>query len=166
VPNGGYDGGDLRVETPEGALKILNVSSRKLSKMDAAERVFAAPQNYYVLIPKDQYDQYARRSDGLLPVFIRFEEVVSFEVEGIRVEAGLRGVAALPGFLTATDFKTMVGKDWARLKEKGEKLKGIYDDLRFGIPMYTDNYALPVGLLRNLEDLGGFLETGETDGVE
>jgi hypothetical protein len=70
------------------------------------------------------------------------------------------GVSVVPGFLRREDILALVEKRVVFLKRKGKKLKGLYDDLRYSIPMYTDNYIIPVNLLRNLEvfkyDLSSF----------
>jgi len=64
----GYDYGDVHFGN---SIKfVANVTSRKLSKYDNEINIFTRPDQYYVLIPKDQLKHYTERSNFCFPLDI------------------------------------------------------------------------------------------------
>ena len=155
----GYDYGDVHFSKSKSDGRLVaNVTSRKLSKYDSVVNIFINPDQYYVLIPNDQLRQYTTRSNFCFPVFIKYTEYEEFTLSSdLEVSVPTRGISIIPGFLTNEDIKSLVKKNVAFIRSKGQVLRGLYDDLSYSVPMYTNNYVIPTNLLRNLETFEQFI---------
>jgi len=146
----GYDGGDVRF-TENGVVKIINVSSRKLSLQDSIENVLNEPDKYFALIPTDQLNQYTIRSNYAYFVFLLFNNANQVNVNiGDNITINLYTAAEwiVPGFLKNTDLTYMNANSFLFTKLRNSNLNGLYGDLAYNINMYTNNYVIFIPFLR------------------
>lgn len=109
----GYDYGDVHFgkSLDSNEKLIANVTSRKLSKYDDEINVFVKPDQYYILIPRDQLSQYTKRSDFCFPVFIKYTKYrKNFVLNDLKINIPIEGISVIPGFLTNRDIESLVKK--------------------------------------------------------
>lgn len=75
-------------------------------------------------------------------------ETKQIETQGNILDVPLNAQWICPGFLNSEDLEQLRENGDIAVKKNGEKIKGLYNDLGFEIPMYTDNYVIYSGLLR------------------
>jgi len=152
IDSSGYDGGDVYFMHNNKQL-ISNVSTRKLSANDSIRNVVVAPQNYFALIPTDQFNQYTSKCDLAFFVFILFDKqsIVNITIDEFNLSVNLTGSWIVPGYLKSADLKNMKSNSYLYIKKKGDILKGLYSDLEYGIPMYTDNFVIFINMLRGFK---------------
>lgn len=143
----GYDGGDLFLRYNNREI-IVNVSSRKLSKNDNILNVIIRPDEYYCLIPVEQIGQYLDRAHLAVFVFILEKASEKCQIEDNFIEVSTEIDFIVPGYLSAKDLKALKDNNYINIKQKGEKLRGLYSSLSYPITMYTNNYVIPLSFLR------------------
>jgi hypothetical protein len=143
----GYDGGDLLIKHNNREM-IVNVSSRKLSKNDNVLNVVIKPDEYYCLIPAEQIGQYVDRSQLAVFVFILGKTSEKCQIENDFIDVFTEIDFIVPGYLSASDLKALKDNNYVNIKQKGEKLRGLYNSLSYPIPMYTNNYVIPLSFLK------------------
>jgi len=146
----GYDGGDLIIKYNNKEM-IVNVSSRKLSKNDDVLSVAINPHEYYCLIPVEQIGQYINRSQLAIFVFLLGKASEKCKIENYFIDVFTEIDFIVPGYLSAMDLKALKENNYINIKQKGEELKGLYNSLSYSIPMYTNNYVIPMSFLRKFK---------------
>lgn len=141
----GYDNGDLHVDTGRGR-KIINISSRKLSKSDSIDNFYTNLDQYVALIPSDQINQYVNKSHYAVFVYLKPYEGSEKGVIYLKYDF------VIAGWLKNTDIQVFAEKESFFLP-KGAIFRGLYENMQNGVPMYTKNLAINVKLLRPLETL-------------
>ena len=114
----GYDGGDIHFLYNK-KMNITNVSSRKLSGFDLIQNVVLSPQNYFVLIPTDQFNQYTSRCDLAFFVFILFDKnlIDNISIGDSNISVNLSGSWIIPGFLKSSDLINMKSNSFLYIKK-------------------------------------------------
>lgn len=151
IDENGYDGGDIHFYV-NGNKQIANVSSRKLSMSDEIKNVVLEPDKYFVLIPTDQFNQYTMRANIAFFVFIKYDSnKVRKNFDNTTIEILTEGDFIVPGYLKAKDIISLREKKYIVEAKKGENINGLYSDMNFNVPMYTNNIVLFSNLLRKFK---------------
>jgi len=143
----GYDGGDV-VLNVDNKQRIINVSTRKLSKKDDVLNVVLRPDEYFVLIPEDQFEQYTVKSRLALFVFLKPKSENHVQIDNDTLSVITKADFIIPGYLTNTDVLTLKEKGYIFFKRKEEKIRGLYDSLTYEVQMHTNNYVIFVNFLK------------------
>jgi hypothetical protein len=154
IDENGYDGGDIHF-IRNSKKYTVNVSSRKLSSKDEILNVITKPYQYFILIPIDQIDQYINRSDLAFFNFIKYnnDSLIEKEIEGVSVKIHTSGKFIIPGFLMSSDISYLKNSGFLQKVSKGMILKGLYGDMNYSVPMYTNNYVLFSSHLRKFQKI-------------
>ena len=150
--------------------KIANITARELSTEDNVHNVFFKPHEYLVLIPRDQWEQY-QEAHFCFPVFIKAESTIKYSLthgilsnEYMLVGEVLKvitlGTWAFPGFLRKEDLEALKFGGFISGKKRFDLVKGLYNNMKGHVKMYSDNYVIYVNLLRNLEELLSYIQKG------
>jgi hypothetical protein len=143
----GYDGGDIVIKV-NNKERIVNVSTRKLSEKDEILNVIINPDEYFALIPVEQFKQYTEKSHIVFFIFVKTNLKQSILIQNETFNVITHADFILPGYLTSRDISYMRKAGYIAIKKKGEKIKGLYNSLSYNVKMYTDNYVIFVNLLR------------------
>ena len=143
----GYDGGDINIII-NNEESIINVSSRKLSSYDNVLNVVKKPDEYFVLIPVDQFIQYTQKANLALFIFLKPTNQKTVLIGNKDIEFFTEADFIVPGFLTNNDLLAMKNSGYITVKKKNDIIKGLYNSLRYDVKMYTDNYVIFVNLLK------------------